>query len=70
MILSMIRMKAASASHHNRLDEITQSLVAFAGRRRFSTFLADPWRFTNRTGKMAPYSFGTAALAAGLAAKI
>ena len=33
----------------------TESLLAFAGRRRFSTFLADPpWRFTNRTGKMAP----------------
>lgn len=31
------------------------SLVAFAAGRRFSTILADPpWRFTNRTGKMAP----------------
>ena len=30
-------------------------LVGFAGDRRFSTVLADPpWRFTNRTGKMAP----------------
>ena len=30
-------------------------LLAFAGDKRFSTILADPpWRFTNRTGKMAP----------------
>lgn len=30
-------------------------LLAFAGRKRFGTILADPpWRFTNRTGKMAP----------------
>jgi len=30
-------------------------LVDFAGARRFGTILADPpWRFTNRTGKMAP----------------
>ena len=30
-------------------------LLAFAGHKRFSTVLADPpWRFTNRTGKMAP----------------
>jgi N6-adenosine-specific RNA methylase IME4 len=29
--------------------------LKFAGDRRFSTVLADPpWRFTNRTGKMAP----------------
>lgn len=31
------------------------NLVGFAAGRRFSTILADPpWRFTNRTGKMAP----------------
>jgi N6-adenosine-specific RNA methylase IME4 len=31
------------------------SLVSIAAGRRFSTILADPpWRFTNRTGKMAP----------------
>lgn len=31
------------------------TLAAFASGRRFSTVLADPpWRFTNRTGKMAP----------------
>jgi N6-adenosine-specific RNA methylase IME4 len=30
-------------------------LLAFAGGRRFGTILADPpWRFSNRTGKMAP----------------
>jgi N6-adenosine-specific RNA methylase IME4 len=30
-------------------------LLRFAGGRRFATILADPpWRFTNRTGKMAP----------------
>ncbi len=30
-------------------------LAAFAGRKRFSTILADPpWQFMNRTGKMAP----------------
>jgi N6-adenosine-specific RNA methylase IME4 len=30
-------------------------LSRFAGERRFATILADPpWRFTNRTGKMAP----------------
>jgi N6-adenosine-specific RNA methylase IME4 len=30
-------------------------LLAFIGRRRFKTILADPpWQFTNRTGKMAP----------------
>jgi N6-adenosine-specific RNA methylase IME4 len=29
--------------------------LAYAGARRFATVLADPpWRFTNRTGKMAP----------------
>ena len=32
-----------------------ESLLDFAGDRQFSTVLADPpWRFTNRTGKMAP----------------
>ncbi len=35
--------------------EINESLLQFAGRRRFETILADPpWQFTNRTGKMAP----------------
>ena len=32
-----------------------KELLAFAGARTFATVLADPpWRFTNRTGKMAP----------------
>lgn len=32
-----------------------QDLVSFAGDRRFATVMADPpWRFVNRTGKMAP----------------
>ena len=30
-------------------------LLAFAGKKKFGTILADPpWRFINRTGKMAP----------------
>jgi N6-adenosine-specific RNA methylase IME4 len=34
---------------------MASALLNFAGSRRFSTVLADPpWRFTNRTGKMAP----------------
>lgn len=33
----------------------SQDLLRFAGKSRFQTVLADPpWRFTNRTGKMAP----------------
>lgn len=33
----------------------TADLLGFVGRRKFATVLADPpWRFTNRTGKMAP----------------
>lgn len=37
------------------LSEISQDLIAFAGGTQFGTVLADPpWRFTNRTGKMAP----------------
>ena len=33
----------------------TQDLVNFVGDRRFATVLADPpWRFANRTGKVAP----------------
>src|SRR4051795_11853369 len=32
-----------------------EKLLRFIGKRRFSTILADPpWRFINRTGKMAP----------------
>ena len=37
------------------LSRVGLDLVGFVGDRRFSTVLADPpWRFTNRTGKMAP----------------
>lgn len=33
----------------------SNDLLAFAGKRKFGTILADPpWRFINRTGKMAP----------------
>src|SRR5262245_45388201 len=36
-------------------SEAIQSLMRAVGARRFATVLADPpWRFTNRTGKMAP----------------
>lgn len=35
--------------------DLTGDLLDLAGGRRFGTILADPpWRFTNRTGKMAP----------------
>jgi N6-adenosine-specific RNA methylase IME4 len=34
---------------------IGDKLLAFVGNRKYATILADPpWRFTNRTGKMAP----------------
>jgi N6-adenosine-specific RNA methylase IME4 len=34
---------------------LTKSLIDFVGKQRFATVLADPpWRFVNRTGKMAP----------------
>ncbi|MGI8914087.1 MAG: MT-A70 family methyltransferase [Chloroflexota bacterium] len=37
------------------MSNATESLRAFASGRRFATILADPpWRFANRTGKMAP----------------
>ena len=37
------------------MNEIGADLLRFAGQTKFSTILADPpWRFTNRTGKMAP----------------
>lgn len=36
-------------------DKIADELTGFAAGRRFATVLADPpWRFVNRTGKMAP----------------
>jgi N6-adenosine-specific RNA methylase IME4 len=37
------------------MNAISEDLLRFAARRRFRTVLADPpWRFVNRTGKMAP----------------
>lgn len=34
---------------------VSPSLLEFSGKQRFATLLADPpWRFANRTGKMAP----------------
>ena len=37
------------------LPTAAEDLLRFANNRRFATILADPpWRFTNRTGKMAP----------------
>jgi N6-adenosine-specific RNA methylase IME4 len=38
-----------------QLNAVTKDLLRFAKGRRFKTVLADPpWRFINRTGKMAP----------------
>jgi MT-A70 protein len=45
------------AARNGRTTDIdpTVELLRFAGQNRFSTILADPpWRFVNRTGKMAP----------------
>jgi N6-adenosine-specific RNA methylase IME4 len=37
------------------VQKAAKDLLAFAGGRQFGTILADPpWRFTNRTGKIAP----------------
>ena len=37
------------------MTPIDQDLLGFVGKRRFATLLADPpWRFTNKTGKVAP----------------
>lgn len=37
------------------MSDIAASLIKFAGRKRFSTVLADPpWQFQNKTGKVAP----------------
>jgi len=41
--------------HRTPAQEAARSLLAFAAGRQFGTILADPpWRFTNRTGKVAP----------------
>jgi N6-adenosine-specific RNA methylase IME4 len=37
------------------MSEVGAELLRFAGNEKFATVLADPpWRFANRTGKMAP----------------
>jgi len=37
------------------MESAGDNLLAFAGAEKFGTVLADPpWRFSNRTGKMAP----------------
>jgi N6-adenosine-specific RNA methylase IME4 len=37
------------------MTDVNNDIISFAGRRRFATILADPpWRFVNRTGKIAP----------------
>jgi len=42
-------------SKDERVLTASEDLLAFAGKRRFGTILADPpWRFLNRTGKIAP----------------
>jgi N6-adenosine-specific RNA methylase IME4 len=42
-------------ARNDQLPNASTELLAFARGRRFATILADPpWRFTNRTGKMAP----------------
>ncbi|WP_019647223.1 MT-A70 family methyltransferase [Novispirillum itersonii] len=41
--------------HDADMNQAAQDLLKFAGNKRYSTILADPpWRFENRTGKMAP----------------
>jgi N6-adenosine-specific RNA methylase IME4 len=45
----------ADVMESEKLTLATADLLAFVRGRRFATVLADPpWRFTNRTGKMAP----------------
>ena len=51
------RPKVATGASYEMFDDRNPSadLLAFCGTERFATILADPpWRFTNRTGKMAP----------------
>jgi len=47
--------EAAKAGKAAKAGEAGRELLATVGERKFSTLLADPpWRFQNRTGKMAP----------------
>src|SRR6266853_679549 len=49
------RKRKDSASPNASPTDAGAELLEFAGSRRFATVLADPpWRFINRTGKMAP----------------
>ncbi len=50
-------MDGSNTSQNRELSagDAASDLLTFIGKKRFSTVLADPpWRFTNRTGKMAP----------------
>ena len=49
-------LKGGCSAPANGLTQCpADELLAFAGSKRFATVLADPpWRFSNRTGKMAP----------------
>jgi N6-adenosine-specific RNA methylase IME4 len=50
-----VRDPQDSVSGGTLTEDAVGSLRAFVGGRRFATILADPpWRFANRTGKMAP----------------
>jgi N6-adenosine-specific RNA methylase IME4 len=44
-----------ATGHEQAIDRVGQDLLKSIGEKRYRTILADPpWRFTNRTGKMAP----------------
>ncbi len=48
-------MFAQCSAWGNAMESTSDDLLKFAGTTRFGTILADPpWRFANRTGKMAP----------------
>ncbi len=55
--MTKVRFKQNASRNGGTTEVVDPSteLLEFAGSRRFSTVLADPpWRFINRTGKMAP----------------
>jgi N6-adenosine-specific RNA methylase IME4 len=48
-------MLAPTRSRSARQGRLKRELLAFVGKRRYGTILADPpWQFTNKTGKIAP----------------
>lgn len=52
---SGIRDRQGSVSGEGVEESAAEALLEFVGNQRYATVLADPpWRFTNRTGKMAP----------------